>query len=683
MKIQVPKKNEFKELRPKLEFLKSLVIIFGISSIVIFALNKLRIPSVVGFLIAGVFLGPHGLELIKDIHLVEIFAEIGVVLLLFTIGLEFSLNKLLTLRRTIFLGGFLQVFITSLAVFLLALLLGQEINTSLILGFLIALSSTAIVLKMLLDRAEIDSPHGRTSMGILIFQDLFVVLFILLIPILAGTHRELSQILWVLAKSFGIIIAVIISARWLVPKALHQIVHTRIRELFVISIIFACLGTAFLTYKLGLSLALGAFIAGLIISESEYSYQAISDILPFRDSFNGLFFVSVGMLMNIHFFLSNVITILLIVGIIIILKTLTSSAATFITGSNLRVSLHSGLILSQIGEFSFVISVVALRAGLISDNIYQFFLSSAVLTMLLTPVFVNFSPEVSTWITSRRLLARLQTMRTHAGIKKEQDKKTDHVIIVGFGLNGRHLSLVLKELEVSYVILELNSQTVTKMRETGEPIVYGDGTRQEILHKLGIEHARVVVIAISDPSATRKIITIVRKLNPKIFIVVSTRYLVEVEDLIALGADEVIPAEFETSIELFSRVLHFYHMPKTLIGQYSEKFRKDHYRMFFRGETPKRLFQDTVAVMPDVDHDSFFIESGSPAVNSSLKELDIHNRTGALVIAVKRGSKIVSGPATDFVFHEGDIIFLIADKASLETTDRLFFKSTGLKKRLP
>jgi CPA2 family monovalent cation:H+ antiporter-2 len=276
------------------EFLRSLVVIFGISAIIVFILNKLRTPSIVGFLIAGILLGPHGLELISNVHLVEIFAEIGVVLLLFTIGLEFSLKKLLTLRKAIFVGGLLQVFITALAVFLLANFFIQRTNTSLILGFLIALSSTAIVMKMLFDRAEIDSPHGRISMGILIFQDLFVVMFILMIPILAGTHKGFLEIFLVLIKSFGIITAVIISARWLVPKALHQIVHTRIRELFVISIIFICLGTAFLTHKLGLSLALGAFIAGLVISESEYSYQAISDILPFKDSFNGLFFISIG-----------------------------------------------------------------------------------------------------------------------------------------------------------------------------------------------------------------------------------------------------------------------------------------------------------------------------------------------------------------------------------------------------
>ncbi len=654
------------------EFLKSLIIIFGISAVSVFILNKFRVPSIVGFLISGVLLGPHGLELIKDIRLVEVFAEIGVILLLFTIGLEFSLKNLLKLRKVIFLGGFLQVIITSLLFFLLATMLRQKTETSLVLGPLMALSSTAIVMKLLFDRAEIDSPHGRISLGILIFQDLSVVFFMLMIPMLSGTHKGIGEMAEVLIKAMGIIMAVIVSARWLVPKVLHQIVHTRMRELFVISIIFLCLGTAFLTYKLGLSLALGAFIAGLIISESEYSYQAISDVLPFKDSFNGLFFISVGMLMDLDFFLSNFVTVMFIVVSVIILKTLTSTGTIFITGSNLRVSLHSGLILSQIGEFSFVLSVVALKTGLIAESIYQYFLSSAVITMLLTPLFVNFSPQLSMWVTSRRLLTRLQAMRAHREFVSGRDKRTDHVIIVGFGLNGRNVALVLKELEVPYVILELNNQTVTEWRKKGEPIFYGDATSHEILHKLGIKRAKAMVISISDPSATRKVVKTARGLNPKIYIVVKTSYIAEVQDLLSLGADEVIPAEFETSIELFSRILQFYHMPGPLITRYAERFRKDHYSMFIKGETPKRLFHDTIAVMPDVDYESFVVEKGSAAVNSSVKKLNIQKETGALVIAVKRGGETVQGFLADFIFKEGDIVFLIGDKPSLEKVKRIF-----------
>lgn len=654
------------------EFLKSIVIIFGLSGIVVFLLDRLRVPSIIGFLVAGILLGPHGLKLITDIHLVKTFAEIGVILLLFTIGLEFSLKNLLTLKRTILLGGFLQIAITSIVVFIIGYSSGYGVSTSVIFAFLVSMSSTAIVMKMLFERAEIDSPQGRASFGILIFQDLCVVLFILMIPILSGTHSELTGIAGVLLKSLIIIIAIIISARWVVPKALHQIVHTRKREIFVISIIFICLGAAFLTSRLGLSLAIGAFIAGLVISESEYSYQAIADILPFKDSFIGLFFISVGMLMDIGLFLRDLPLMGLTVTAILLIKILATTAALYLLGSNIRISLQSALILAQIGEFSFVLSTAALKAGIIDEGAYQIFLSSAVITMALTPVLINISPRVSTWITSRSIISRLQRMRQRERLTPPAVKKTDHVIIVGFGLNGRNLAIVLKELEVPYRILEMNSDTVRRMRKEGEPIYYGDGTSPEILHKMGVERARVLVIAISDPTATRRIVRIAREMNRGIYIIVRTRYIVEVEDLLSLGADEVIPEEFETSIELFSRVLEFYQMPTPLISRYAEKFRSDHYRLFIKGEIPKRIFHDTVALMPDIDYESFIVEAGSKAVGSSMKELDIRNRTGAHVIAIRHENKMIFGPSPNLAFKEGDMVFVIGDADSLKRANTLF-----------
>jgi len=657
------------------EFLRSLIIIFGISALGIFILNKLRIPSIVGFLISGMLIGPHGLELIKDVHLVEIFAEIGVVLLLFTIGLEFSLKKIFTLRKAIFVIGFMQVLITFLAVVGICLaFLKFDMNTSLIMGSLISLSSTAIVMKLLFDRGEIDSPHGRISLGILIFQDLSVVLFMMMIPVLGGTEKDILKIIKITGESVVIILLVILSARWLVPLLLHQIVRTRMRELFIISIIFICLGAAYLTYRLGLSLAIGAFIAGLIISESEYSYQAISDVLPFKDSFNGLFFISIGMLMDIDFLLENLGMVIISVVGVVLLKTLISTGIIFSLWSNLRVSLQSGLILSQIGEFSFILSVAAMKQGLMQEEMYQLFLSSAIVTMLLTPLLVVISPRVSMWVTSRKLLMRLESMRALRDKTKVQTRREDHVIIVGFGMNGRNLALVLRELEVPYIALDLNSRTVSEWREKGEPILYGDATSQEILIKLGIERARVIVIAINDAAASRKIVSTARILNPGIFIIVRTSYLAEVDDLIRIGADEVIPAEFETSIELFSRVLKFYHMPKSLIRDYAERFRRDHYEMFFKGETPKRLFHETIAVMPDVEYESFVVKGSSRAVGSTYRELRIQEQTGAMIIGVKRDGDIIRGLSDEFRFMEGDIVFLIGDKESLKKAGELYFE---------
>jgi CPA2 family monovalent cation:H+ antiporter-2 len=297
----------------ELVFLKSLVIILGISAVVVFTLHRIKIPSIVGFLLAGMLLGPYGLHFIKDIDTIQTFAEIGVILLLFTIGLEFSLSRFLKMRLEVFGIGGLQVFLTVIfTAFITFQLFGiDNFNTAVFLGFLVALSSTAIVMKLLSDSAELDSPHGRASIGMLIFQDLCVVPFMLFIPILSSGAGG-SEIVLTFVKAIAIIVIVLFSARWLVPAILHQIVHTRSRELFVITVLIICFGIALITSEFGLSLALGAFLAGLVISESEYSHEAISTILPFRDSFNGLFFISVGMLMDTSFFIDKVQVVLLL-----------------------------------------------------------------------------------------------------------------------------------------------------------------------------------------------------------------------------------------------------------------------------------------------------------------------------------------------------------------------------------
>ncbi|MBM4347941.1 MAG: potassium transporter KefB, partial [Deltaproteobacteria bacterium] len=498
----------------ELGFLKTLVIIFGVSASVIFLLHKLRIPSIVGFLTAGVLLGPHGFGLIRDIHEVELLAEIGIILLLFTIGLEISLKNLKRIRSAVLGGGFSQVFLTFLTTAAIAYPFLHKWNTSLFSGFLVALSSTAIVMKMLFDRGEIDSPHGRLSIGILIFQDFCVVPLMLLVPILSGSTGSSLELLWTLLKSAVIIFIVIFGARWLVPNILHQIVHTRSRELFIITIILLCLGTALFTSWLGLSLALGAFLAGLIISESEYAYQAISDILPFKDSFNGLFFISIGMLMNLSFLRENIPLVIMGVVLLIILKTFTGFLSVHLIGHPLRISLQTGIHLAQIGEFSFILAMAGKSAGLISEDHYQLFLSASVITMILTPFLIQASPSLSAWVSSKKLLDRLERMRKRAEKESLSQGKTDHVIIIGFGLNGKNLAEVLRETSIPYVVLDLNNETVREMRKRGEPIFYGDGTQQEILHKLELSTARMLVIVISDPASTRRMVQLARKENP-------------------------------------------------------------------------------------------------------------------------------------------------------------------------
>lgn len=646
----------------ELEFLKSLTIIFGVSAIVVFLLSRLNIPSIVGFLIAGLILGPHGLELIRNVKDVELLAEIGVILLMFTIGLEFSLSSLLMSRSMVFGGGLLQVSTTIAVVAILSYtLLGQDSNIAIFNGFLVSLSSTAIVMKLLFDRAEINTAHGRMSVGMLIFQDLCVIPFMLLIPILAGNGGSAIDVAFIMLKASVVIGAVIFAARWVVPHILHQVVSSRSRELFLITIIFLCISTALLTSQFGLSLALGAFLAGIIISESEYASQAISDILPFKESFSGLFFISVGMLMNVDFFRANLATVVSIVCVILILKSATGILSASFFKQPFRVSIQTGVYLFQIGEFSFVLALAGKAAGLLTEYAYQMFLSSSVITMILTPFIINAAPSISAWLSSSAPLKRLERMKSREG-EAHHLRRAGHVIIIGFGVNGSNLAKVLKESDIPYVILEMNAATVKRMKKKGEPIYYGDGTSSEIMHKMGIHHAKVLVIAISDAAGTRRIVQIARHENSELHIIVRTKYIAEVDDLKRLGANEVIPEEFETSIEIFSRTLHHYHMPRNVITEHIDNIRKDSYSVLRTVELPKKHLIERHEFLKDIETETYLIKDGSTIEGHTIKELNLRAVAGVTIIAVQRKDKAHQNPPSDFILKTGDVILFLGKR---------------------
>lgn len=648
------------------EFLKSLVAILGVSAIVVFILGRLRVSSVVGFLIAGVILGPHGFGLIKDVHNVEVLAEIGIILLMFTIGLEFSLKNLLQLRHAVFGGGLFQILLTTGAVTILSILFFQNrVSTAIFIGFIVSLSSTAIVMKILHDRGEIYTPHSRMSLGILIFQDLCVVPFMLLVPILGGNEGSITDIVYTMFTASVVIGIVLLAANWGVPHILHQVVSTRSRELFVITIIFLCLGTAFITARLGLSLALGAFLAGIVLSESEYASQAVSDILPFKESFTGLFFISIGMLLQLNLFHTNLTTVITVVLVIFILKIIITTLSASVFGLSLRSSVQTGLYLSQIGEFSFILAASGKTYGLITYNTYQIFLAASIITMILTPFMISAAPHISTLLISMPFSRRFKRVRRSLE-KDVHSRRTNHVIVIGFGINGRHLASVLKESEIPYVVLELNSRTVKKMKKTGEPISYGDGTRIEILHKLGIDNAKVLVIATSDAAATRRIVQIARKENPNLYIIVRTRYLSEVDDLVRTGANEVIPEEFETSIEIFSRVLDHYHIPKNVITDYIDNIRKDCYSVLRGVELPNKDLAARYELLKGIETETYLVKDRSMAAGRSLKELNLRAETGATIIAVKRGEMLHQNPPPEFVLTSGDILLFIGKRDDIK-----------------
>jgi len=424
----------------EIPLLKDILILFGLAIAVLLICHRLHVSTIVGFLLTGILAGPHGLGMISAVHEVEILAEIGIVLLLFTIGIEFSLGNLLQIRRSVLIGGSFQVLLTIMVTYLISMQLGLEFGQSVFIGFLVSLSSTAIVLKLIQERAEVDSPHGRTTLGILIFQDVIIVPMILVTPLLAGATGNLGQSLLVLlAKGIGIILLVMVSAKWIVPYLLYQIARTRNRELFLLSVVVICLAVAWMTSSAGLSLALGAFLAGLIISESEYSHQALGNILPFRDVFTSFFFVSVGMLLDVGFLFQRPGFIALTALCVLVLKSVIAGSVTILLRVPLRTGILVGLALSQVGEFSFILSRTGIEHGLLTENIYQIFLSVSVLTMAATPFIIALAPRMADLVLRLPMPGRLKS-GLYPVLETSVECKKDHLMIIGFGVNGRNLA---------------------------------------------------------------------------------------------------------------------------------------------------------------------------------------------------------------------------------------------------
>jgi len=656
----------------EIQLLKDIVIIVGLSIVVIFICHRIRVPAIVGFLLTGILAGPHGMGLVKAAHEVEVLAEVGMVLLLFTIGIEFSLRNLLQIKKSILIGGSLQVLLTVLVTFVIARQIGQPFGQSIFIGFLISLSSTAIVLKLLQERAEVDSPHGRTSLAILIFQDVIIVPMILVTPLLAGAAGNLGQSLFALvAKGIGIILLVMVSAKWLVPQALYQVARTRSRELFLLSIVVICLAVAWLTSSVGLSLALGAFLAGLIISESEYSHQAFGNILPFRDLFISFFFVSIGMLLDLGFLFRQPMLIALIALGVLALKTLIAGSVAVLLGFPLRTTILVGFALSQVGEFSFILSKTGVEHDLLAANIFQLFLAVSVVTMAATPFIIALGPRIADHILRLPLPRRLKS-GFYPGAERKVATKKDHLIIIGFGVNGRNVARVARAAGIPYVVIEMNPDTVRSEQAKGESVYYGDATQEPVLQHAHIENAMVVIVAIADPAATRRITEISRRLNPKAHIIVRTRYLQEMKPLYELGATEVIPEEFETSVEIFSRVLAKYLVPRDEIEKLVAEVRSDGYQMFRSLSTESVSFSGLKIQLPDVQVCVVRVDEASPLAGKSLAQIELRKKYEVAVLAIRRDSRILTSPDGEMLLAANDVLFVLGPPDKIALVANLF-----------
>ncbi len=644
--------------------LRDVIIIFSVSIAVVFLFQKLQLPSIAGFLVVGALVGPHGLNLISDLEQVHVLAEIGVMLLLFTIGLEFSLARLKASKNLFLVGGPAQMFSVLLFFVVGAYLLDLDVNSAIFWGFLVTLSSTAIVLKALAERGESDSLHGRSTIGILIFQDLAIVPMMLMTPFLGTTHGSegMGRILLALGQSLTLVFLIVLAARVFVPKLLEHIVRAKSRELFLLTIVVLCMGTAWMTSLFGLSIALGAFIAGLVISESEYSHQALAEVLPFRDSFNSLFFVSIGMLMDTRVILEYPLLIMAIVGAVVIGKFVTGAAAVLAVGAPLRPAILAGVALAQVGEFAFILAGEGLTAGILHPETYNVFLAVSVLTMIITPFLIQWAPRIARRTEAVQRLHQWLPGRVSLRAETAQFKLRDHVIIVGYGLNGRSLARVLREFEIPYVVLDIRGEVVQLEIGTGVPIQYGDATNPTVLHQVQIENAKVLVVATSDPFGARRIVQLAKSLNPSIHIIVRTRYLKELEELHKLGASEIIPEEFETSIEISTLVLQSFHIPNNVILGKAEQIRREGYALLRRGELPELAHHLRSGTLEDAEVETCRIDEDSPALGHSLHDLAIRPRTGASVIAFMRDGITESNPSDKTVLEAGDVVVLLGGR---------------------
>jgi CPA2 family monovalent cation:H+ antiporter-2 len=645
--------------------LRDLSIVLAIATAVALLFGRLHLSVVAAFLVAGAFLGPTGAGLVSESGMVDALAEIGVALLLFTVGLEISLANLGKMRLRILQGGGVQLSATILLTVAVLSLARFPLVEAIFIGFVLSLSSTAIVLKVYADRMEIDSGHGKISIGILLFQDMAVIPMMLLIPSFRQWETaQLSTVALTLGKAGVGVGVILLASRFVIPLLLKEVIRLNSREILAMTVMCLILGTAWIARWWGLSLAMGAFLAGMVISESVYVHEIAAQIFPFRDVFNGVFFISVGMLLDLPFLVRHLPMILLVSVGVVVSKAVCAGAAIRTLKYPWRASVIGGIGLAQIGEFSFLLMSEGFRDGLVGNETYQYLLATAILTMVATPFLMRAAPWAGRIFV--RHLARGLESEDPGEVSAGAARVENHVIIAGYGMNGKNLARVLRSTHVPYVMVDLNDALVNEGREAGEPIFYGDVNNPEILARVGVDRARMLVLAISDPMATRRAVAVARRASPRL---VRTRYVADVDDLIALGANAVIPEEFETSVEIFSRVLREYHVPDHVVSQQEELIRSGTYRILRErvSSGDEGLMSEFELFLRQKVIEIFYVSPDSPWTGRPLGDLPAGNGAGIVLLAILRGDRAIVQPSAEERIEAEDKLVFFGGHAPLAT----------------
>lgn len=633
---------------------------------------RLKQPVIIGYLLAGLVVGPYGLKFVSDIHTIEGLADLGVMLLMFALGVEFSLSELAPVRRIALFGGSLQIAVTVLLTALASRLFGLSYGAGLLLGCMIALSSTIIVLKVLLERGELESAHGKALLGLLVVQDLSVVLMMVVMPNLGDPAKILGwPMLVAVVKAGGFLALVVFLGTRLFPSIMRRVAATRNKELFLLAVIFLCFGTAATSYLIGLSLALGAFIAGIVVSESDHSHQILADVLPLRDLFATLFFVSIGMLINPAFLMGNLPAVGLLVVAIVLGKSLLGAAIARLFGYGGRTALGVGLGLAQIGEFSFVLAKMGEEQGLIGPDLFALILTGALITIVLTPLMMQLPTPLYLamahlgWADPKRpgqVRARIVT--------GELTGLVDHVVICGFGRVGHNLGEVLIHNRTPVLVIDMDQGVLTDLRRREVPCIYGDSSNLAVLQHARLPLAKAVIVTLPDPLSCQLAVAHARRLNGKVPIIARAHRSQDMADLYALGATEVVQPEFEASLEVIRSTLAKLGYSTREIQRYSHAIRVKRYQQFHDDFNPDTV-PDLLEALGEADLSWIEVAADSPLIGHSLRELDWRRRTGVGVLAIHRDGLVIPNPRADKPLKAGDKLLVLGTQDQLAQLSRL------------
>ena len=648
--------------------LQPVLVLLATAVLVVVVFRHLKQPPLLGYLIVGVIIGPHAFGWVSQTQQVSDLAEIGVVFLMFSIGLEFSLPKLRTMRRTVMGLGSAQVAITMLVVMGVCLLLGLSWQGALVLGGALAMSSTAILAKLLAERYELNTEHGRQIIGILLFQDLAVVPLLIIIPALAAPAGDMAvSIGWALLKAAAVLSVLLFVGQRVMRSWFHVVARAKSSELFVLNVLLVTLGVAYLTDLAGLSLALGAFIAGILISETEYRHQVEEDIKPFRDVLLGLFFVTIGMLLDARVAMQNAWVFVILV-VLVMAKTFLIFGIARLSGTATSTALRSGLALGACGEFGFVLLAHAHSTRLISPEFLQPVLAAMVLSMLAAPFIIQRSE-----IIVRRLNANewmLRAMQLH-NIAVQSMAATEHVVICGYGRSGQNLARFLEQEKIAVIALDIDPQRIREAAAAGEHVVFGDAARREVLTAAGLMRARALVIAYADTASALRILAQVQAQRPGLPVVVRTYDDTDIDKLKAAGAAEVVSEIMEGSLMLASTTLMLIGTPLNRVLRRIRDTREHHYHLFrgfFRGVTDERDgdMGDESALHPRLH--SVLVTQGAAAIGKTFSALNL----AALqveVTAVRRRNVRTMAPGPDTLVEEGDVVVILGTEENVAAAE--------------